>query len=192
MVAALRAANMQVAAGAINQPPATSPVGFEVAVQTSAGCLSGAVQRHHRRHRCGRPGDARAGIGRVELGAYTYVSNADPDCKVATAIGIFQRRRARTRSTTAAGVLQTMDEPCEELLPGFASYRVAYNTTEFVEQSVDEVIKTLVRSGRAGGAGHHSFLADLARRDRSCGRYSGVADRYVLRVGHLWFLAGIT
>src|SRR4029077_10946733 len=34
VVAALRAANVQVAAGAINQPPATSPGAFEVAVQT--------------------------------------------------------------------------------------------------------------------------------------------------------------
>src|SRR5258707_7751502 len=34
VVAALRAANVQVAAGAVNQPPATSPGGFEIAVQT--------------------------------------------------------------------------------------------------------------------------------------------------------------
>ena len=34
IVAALRAANIQVAAGAINQPPATSPGAFEIAVQT--------------------------------------------------------------------------------------------------------------------------------------------------------------
>jgi len=34
VVTALRAANVQVAAGAINQPPATSPGGFQVAVQT--------------------------------------------------------------------------------------------------------------------------------------------------------------
>ena len=34
VVAALRAANVQVAAGAINQPPAKSPAGFQVAVQT--------------------------------------------------------------------------------------------------------------------------------------------------------------
>src|SRR6516162_4464597 len=34
VVAALRAANIQVAAGAINQPPATSPGAFEIAVQT--------------------------------------------------------------------------------------------------------------------------------------------------------------
>src|SRR2546423_11041788 len=34
VVAALRAANVQVAAGSINQPPATSPGAFQVAVQT--------------------------------------------------------------------------------------------------------------------------------------------------------------
>src|SRR5258707_802792 len=34
VVAALRAANVHVAAGAINQPPATSPGGFQLAVQT--------------------------------------------------------------------------------------------------------------------------------------------------------------
>ena len=34
VVAALRAANVQVAAGAVNQPPATSPGAFELSVQT--------------------------------------------------------------------------------------------------------------------------------------------------------------
>src|SRR3954454_7282768 len=37
VVTALRAANVQVAAGAINQPPAKSPAGFQVAVETLAG-----------------------------------------------------------------------------------------------------------------------------------------------------------
>jgi len=38
VVTALRSNNIQVAAGSINQPPATSPGGFELAVQTLAGC----------------------------------------------------------------------------------------------------------------------------------------------------------
>src|SRR5262244_737030 len=42
-VSALRAANVAVASGAINQPPATSPGGFEIAVQT-LGRLSSADQ----------------------------------------------------------------------------------------------------------------------------------------------------
>src|SRR5205814_8621519 len=43
---------------------------------------------------------------------------------------------------TAASVIATMDEAAKSFPPGLA-YRVAYNTTEFVQQSVDEVIKTL-------------------------------------------------
>ena len=61
VVAALRAANMQVAAGAINQPPATSPGGFEVAVQT-LGRLSSPEQFSDIivASDPGRPGDAGA------------------------------------------------------------------------------------------------------------------------------------
>src|SRR6476646_5385902 len=142
IVAALRAANVQVAAGAINQPPATSPGGFEVAVQT-LGRLSTPEQFSD--IIVARDPDGRvtrvSDIGRVELGAYTYVSNAYLDGKVATAIGIFQRPGSNAL-TTAAGVIRTMDELSKDFPPGLA-YRIAYNTTEFVKQSVDEVIKTL-------------------------------------------------
>ena len=61
VVTALRAANVQVAAGAINQPPATSPGGFQVAVQTlgrltSPDQFSDIIVATDR----GRPSDARA------------------------------------------------------------------------------------------------------------------------------------
>ena len=61
VVAALRAANVQVAAGAINQPPATSPGAFEIAVQT-LGRLSSPDQFSEIIVATddGRPGDARA------------------------------------------------------------------------------------------------------------------------------------
>src|SRR5205085_3920812 len=92
VVAALRAANVQVAAGAINQPPATSPGGFQVAVQTlgrltSPEQFSDIIVATDQDGRVTRVRD----IARVELGAYSYVSNAYLDGKVATAIGIFQR-----------------------------------------------------------------------------------------------------
>jgi HAE1 family hydrophobic/amphiphilic exporter-1 len=60
---------------------------------------------------------------------------------VATAIGIFQRPGSNALAT-AASVLGTMDELAKSFPPGMG-YRVAYNTTEFIQQSVDEVIKTL-------------------------------------------------
>ena len=142
VVAALRAANVQVAAGAINQPPAKSPGGFEVAVQTLGRLstpeqFSDIVVATDPDGRVTRVRD----IGRVELGSQDYTTNAYLDNKVATAIGIFQRPGSNALAT-AATVLQTMEELAKSFPPGM-SYRVAYNTTEFVQQSVDEVIKTL-------------------------------------------------
>jgi HAE1 family hydrophobic/amphiphilic exporter-1 len=142
VVAALRAANVQVAAGAINQPPATSPGGFEVAVQTlgrlsSPEQFSDIVVATDQDGRVTRVRD----IARVELGSQDYTTNAYLDNKVATAIGIFQRPGSNAL-TTAATVMATMDELSKSFPPGMA-YRVAYNTTEFIQQSVDEVIKTL-------------------------------------------------
>jgi hydrophobe/amphiphile efflux-1 (HAE1) family protein len=142
VVAALRGANVQVAAGSINQPPAMSPGGFEVAVQT-LGRLSNPDQfgdivvASDPDGRVTRVRD----IGRVELGSQDYTRNAYLDNKVATAIGIFQRPGSNALATAAA-VLATMDELAKSFPPGLG-YRVAYNTTEFIQQSVDEVIRTL-------------------------------------------------
>src|SRR5262252_6890244 len=142
VVAALRGNNIQVAAGSINQPPATSPGGFEVAVQT-LGRLSSPEQFNDivvQTDADGRVTRVRD-IARVELGALNYTSNAYLDNKVATAIGIFQRPGSNALAT-AQTVIGTMDELSKSFPPGM-EYRVVYNTTEFIQESVDEVIKTL-------------------------------------------------
>jgi len=77
VVAALRAANVQVAAGAINQPPAKSPGGFEVAVQTLGRLstpeqFSDIVVATDSDGRVTRVRD----IARAELGSQDYTSNA--------------------------------------------------------------------------------------------------------------------
>ena len=71
----LRAANVQVAAGAINQPPAKSPAGFQVAVQT-LGRLSSPEQFSDIIVATGADGQVTRvrDIARVELGAYSYTS----------------------------------------------------------------------------------------------------------------------
>src|ERR1700716_1010082 len=75
VVAALRAANVQVAAGSINQPPATSPAGFQVAVQTlgrlkNPGQFTDIIVATDPDGRVTRVRD----IARVELGADTYTT----------------------------------------------------------------------------------------------------------------------
>jgi HAE1 family hydrophobic/amphiphilic exporter-1 len=142
VVAALRAANVQVAAGAVNQPPATSPGAFELSVQT-LGRLSSPEQFNE--IVVATDGDGRVtrvrDIARVELGSQDYTTNAYLDNQVATAIGIYQRPGSNALAT-AASVISTMDTLARSFPDGMA-YRVAYNTTDFIQQSVDEVIKTL-------------------------------------------------
>ena len=142
VVTALRAANVQVAAGAINQPPATSPGAFQIAVQT-LGRLSRPDQFEDivvSTDNDGRVTRVRD-IARVELGALDYTRNAYLNNQVATAIGIYQRPGSNALKT-AATVRATMDDLAKSFPPGMA-YRVAYNTTEFIQQSVNEVKRTL-------------------------------------------------
>jgi HAE1 family hydrophobic/amphiphilic exporter-1 len=142
VVTALRAANIQVAAGSINQPPATSPGAFELAVQT-LGRLSSPEQFQEIVVATDQDGRVTRlhDIGRVELGSQDYTTNAYLDNQVATAIAIFQRPGSNALATAAA-VLATMGDLAKSFPPGM-SYRVAYDTTQFIQQSVDEVIKTL-------------------------------------------------
>jgi hydrophobe/amphiphile efflux-1 (HAE1) family protein len=142
VVSALRAANVQVAAGAINQPPAASPGAFELAVQT-LGRLSSPEQFNDivvATDADGRVTRVRD-IARVELGSQDYTTNAYLDNKVATAIGVYQRPGSNALAT-AANVRATMGELAKDFPPGM-EYRIVYNTTDFIQQSVDEVIKTL-------------------------------------------------
>ena len=142
VVAALRAANLQVAAGAINQPPATSQGAFQLSVQTLGRLLTeeqfgDIVVRADPDGSYVRVRD----IGRIELGSQDYTINAYLNQDVATAIIIFQRPGSNAL-TTAASVKSAMEEAKKDFPPG-VDYRVVYNPTEFIQQSVNEVVRTL-------------------------------------------------
>ena len=170
-----------VAAGAINQPPAKSPGGFQIAVQT-LGRLSSPEQFSD------------IVVATDPDGRVTRVRDIAPGG--ARIAGLHEERlsrrqgRDRDRHFPAAGLecardrqprcSATMEELAKSFPPGLG-YRVAYNTTEFIQQSVDEVIKTLVRSRRAGRDRHHPVPADLACRDHSDRRDPGFAGRHVFR-----------
>ncbi len=143
VVAALRAANLQVAAGAINQPPATSPGAFQLSVQT-LGRLSDVEQFGNIvvRADAGGTGFIRIrDIARVELGSQDYTVNAYLNKAVATAIVIYQRPGSNAL-TTAANVKRTMAEAKKDF-PSGLDYTIVYNPTEFIQQSITEVQKTL-------------------------------------------------
>ncbi len=142
VVSALRAANLQVAAGSINQPPATSPGAFQLSVQT-LGRLSAPEQFGEIVVKAERDGTVVRvkDIARVELGSQDYTVNAYLNNKVATALVIFQRPGSNALATSTS-VIREMDRLKKEFPPG-VDYSVVYNPTEFIQASVDAVMTTL-------------------------------------------------
>ena len=145
VVAALRAANLQVAAGSINQPPATAPGGFTLSVKT-LGRLTSADQFENIVVRAEADGQfvRVKDIARVELGSQDYTVNAYLNNKTATALVIFQKPGSNALAT-AASVIAQMDVLKKDFPPG-VGYSIVYNPTEFIQFSVDAVIKTLIEA----------------------------------------------
>ncbi|MBX6321321.1 MAG: multidrug efflux RND transporter permease subunit [Rhodospirillaceae bacterium] len=142
VVAALRAQNVQVAAGALDQPPMPDQGAFEVNVET-LGRLSD--PRQFRNIVVKSDPDGRvtrvSDIGRVELGAQDYSANGYLDENEAVPLLIFQRPGSNALATAEA-IQKTMAELARSFPPGLA-YRIVYNPTEFIAQSVHEVVMTI-------------------------------------------------
>jgi hydrophobe/amphiphile efflux-1 (HAE1) family protein len=145
VVAALRAANLQVAAGSINQPPASSPGAFTLSVHT-LGRLSTTEEFENVVVRAEESGEVVRikDIARVELGSQDYTVNAYLSNKVATAVVLFQRPGSNALSTAAA-VKAEMAELAKEFPPG-VGYTIVYNPTDFIQYSIDAVVMTLVEA----------------------------------------------
>lgn len=142
VVAALRANNLQVAAGSINQPPATSDGAFTLAVQT-LGRLSTTDQFENIVVRAEPDGSVVRvrDIARVELGSQDYTVNAYLNNKTATAIVLFQKPGSNALET-AENLRNEMERLKADFPPGL-DYSVVYNPTEFIQFSVDAVIDTI-------------------------------------------------
>lgn len=142
VVGALRGQNIQVASGVMNQPPASGPSGFQINVQTQ-GRLStpedfeNIVVKAQPDGRVVRVRD----IGRVELGAQSYSTRGYLGDKPAIALPISQRPGSNALETAAA-VQALMMDAAEDFPPGL-EYEIAYNPTEFIQESVDAVITTI-------------------------------------------------
>ena len=143
VVSALRAANLQVAAGAINQAPATSPGAFTLNVKT-LGRLTSTDEFENIVVRA-EPGGQfirLRDIARIELGSQDYTVNAYLNNQVATALVIFQRPGSNALAT-AANIKAQMATVAKDFPPG-VGYSIVYNPTEFIQSSIDEVVKTLI------------------------------------------------
>ncbi len=145
VIAAIRAANVQVAAGAINQPPANTVGAFQLSVQTQ-GRLTDVDEFGALVVRADPDGSyiRLRDIARVELGSQDYNLNSLLNNKPATALGIFQRPGSNALATSTA--IQNTMEQLKKDFPTGLDYSVVYNPTNFIAESVDEVIKTLLEA----------------------------------------------
>jgi hydrophobe/amphiphile efflux-1 (HAE1) family protein len=142
VVNALRAQNVQVAAGVINQPPVPQPGAFQLNVETQGRLtepetFGNIIIKSDDQGRVTRVRD----VGRVELGAADYNRSGYLDERVAIPMGIFQRPGSNALAT-AALVQQAMAE-LSKSFPAGLRYDIVYNPTVFISQSVEAVIQTM-------------------------------------------------
>jgi hydrophobe/amphiphile efflux-1 (HAE1) family protein len=145
VVAAMRGSNLQVAAGAINQPPAQSDGAYTLSVKT-LGRLSSPEEFENIVIRS-EPGGQFVrvkDVARVELGAQDYTVNSLLDGKPAVAIVMFQRPGSNALATADA-VKKTMSD-LSKTFPQGVEFRIIYNPTEFIQFSIDAVLKTLAEA----------------------------------------------
>jgi multidrug efflux pump len=142
VLAALRAQNLQVSAGILNQPPAPGDQAYQINVE-ALGRLStpeqfgSIVLKSDSQGRVTRIRD----IGRVEVGAADYGSTAFMDRENAAALVIYAEPGANSLAVDHE-VLSTMRE-LKKAFPQGVEYTIIYDPTIFIGKSVDEVIRTI-------------------------------------------------
>ncbi|HEY0913176.1 MAG TPA: efflux RND transporter permease subunit, partial [Bradyrhizobium sp.] len=142
VLAALRAQNLQVSAGILNQPPVASAQAYQINVQT-LGRLSTPEQfedivlKSDPQGRVTRLRD----VGRVEVGAADYGSTAFMDRGPGIPLLIFAQPGANSLAVESE-VLASTEQLSKDFPPGVA-YKVIYDPTIFVAKSVHEVITTI-------------------------------------------------
>jgi HAE1 family hydrophobic/amphiphilic exporter-1 len=142
VVSALREQNVQVSGGSIGGPPMSSDSAFQYTVTTD-GRFSDARQFRYVIVKATEEGRLvqLQDVARIELGAREYVTNSYLNGSPAVALGIFSR--PGSNALAAADAIQaTMTELSRDFPEGL-EYRIIYNPTEFISESIDEVYKTI-------------------------------------------------
>ena len=143
VVGALREQNVQVAAGKIGQPPNPAGLNFEYTIST-LGRLETVEQFESIIVKTGQTGEIVRirDVARVELGAQDYSWYVQLDGSPSVGIAIYQ-----LPGSNALGVAQGIEEALAELEQNFPEGLeavIAYDSTRYIEASIDEVISTLI------------------------------------------------
>jgi HAE1 family hydrophobic/amphiphilic exporter-1 len=143
LVQALREQNVQVAAGQIGAQPAPANQPFEYSIST-LGRLETVEQFSNIIVKRGEGGQLVRvrDVARVELGAQAYKWYAELDGAPSIALGIYPAPGANALEV-ADGVKAVMADLSNDF-PDDLDYRILYDTTEYITQSLKEVVSTLI------------------------------------------------
>ncbi len=142
VVAALTSQNIQVAGGALGQPPVAGTAAFQTSLQLK-GRLTQPEEFGEIVVKTGEDGrfTRLRDVARVELGALDYLTNGYLDGKPAVVLAVSQTPGANALEV-ANSVKTTMAELAKSFPKGI-EYRIVYNPTEFIQRSVDELLNTI-------------------------------------------------
>ncbi len=145
VIAALRAQNIQAAVGRIGAQPISDDAAFQLTIQ-SKGRLTEVAEFENVIVRADPDGSfvRVKDVGRVELGAKTSDSFGRFNGGPGALIAVFLAPGANALDT-ATGVLRVMEE-ARTRFPQGIDYKVTYDTTSFVRQSMEEVLRTLLEA----------------------------------------------
>ena len=144
VVNALEEQNIQVGAGSIGKQPSPNNQQFEFTLRASGRLKS--VEEFGNLIVSTRNGNLikLEDVGRAELGAENYDTSAKFKGNPAVGIGVFQLPGSNALDVGGA-VKEIIAELSENFPPGM-NYEIALDTTEFVEVSLTEVVKTLIQA----------------------------------------------
>ncbi len=140
VISALSEQNVQVAAGAVGQPPSSGDQQFQISVRVAGRLRDPAeFERIILKNVPGGLVQLRD-VGRAELGAETYASNLKFNGHRAMGLGVQQLTNANALDVDRL-VRQELARLSTSFPPGL-QYAVAFDTTTAVSDSIHEVLKT--------------------------------------------------
>ncbi len=145
VLAALRAQNVQVAGGALGQPPQQNMGAFQLSLQLKGRLLEPSefeniVLKTGQDGRVVRVKD----VGRVELGALSYTTYGYQDRYPATVMIVTQQPGSNAIET--ANAIKAEMTRISQRFPKGLEYRIIYNPTDFIEVSINELYFTILEA----------------------------------------------
>jgi multidrug efflux pump len=142
VVRAIREQNVQVAAGVLGAPPSPSDTTFQLSVNAQGRLsteeeFSDIIVRATPEGQITRLRD----VGRVELGSNMYALRSLLDNRSAVAIGISQR--PGSNALEAASQVRDVMDRLKLSFPDGVEYRIVYDPTIYVRESIRAVVVTL-------------------------------------------------